>query len=405
MTINGTDITQFHAILLSKHIQPAAVTTYTYWLRQGLGPLNYGHKETFKIIKLTIYLEDSSEDAVADDISNLMTALKSCTLKFDDLTKYFDCTIADSLSDPDTMIAPGVHQLDVTLNSSYAYLPAVSVPLTSQSQTVTAQGNLPSPAVVTLTPTQDIGAVALTGLSKKPIIVKNLHANAPVTIDGEACTVTEPDIETVLTEAQGANKWLFRKYSMASLANPDDGDIHFLPTKDTIPGNQSYTQQLISDGVDLVHNVGYDYLGYLKTAVQVSAAKTVTLHLYHDDGASVYLNGTQVYGHNYHMIDWDSTGAATVTLTLTVGWNTVEIIWIQHYGPDGIYGITPVLGTQVDALNCKHATPDNPGGIVNKYGDTDMWQFPALSPGVQTVTTDTLLDTVGVGIQYHPKFM
>lgn len=405
MTINGTDITQFHAILLSKHIQPATVTTYTDWLRQGLSPLSYGCKETFKSIKLTIYLEDATEDAVADDISNLMTALKSCTLKFDDLSKYFDCTIADSLSDPDTMIAPGIHQLDVTLNSSYAYLPAVTVPLTAQSQTVTAQGNLPSPAVVTLTPTQDIGAVTLTGLSKKPIKVSNLHAGAPVTIDGEACTVTEPDIETVLTEAQGAGKWLFRKYSMAALANPDDTDIHLLPTKATIPGDQPYTQQLISDGADLYKGGGYDYLGYLKTAVQVSAAKTVTLHLYHDDGASVYLNGTQVYGHNYHMVEWDGTGAATVTLNLAAGWNTIEIIWIQHYGPDGIYGVTPVLSSQVDALNCKHATPDNPGGIVNKFPDTDFWQFSTLSPGAQTVTTDTALATCGVSIQYRPKFL
>ena len=78
---------------------------------------------------------------------------------------------------------------------------------------------------------------------------------------------------------------------------------------------------------------------------------------------------------------------------------------VQHYGPDGIYGITPVLGTQVDALNCKHATPDSPGGVVNKFGDTDMWQFPALQPGAQTVATGTPLATCGVAISYKPKSM
>ena len=403
MMINNTDISVYHASLNNDLvISPATVTIYDDWLRKAPNPVYVGKQETFKAITFTAVIKDESDEAVDMDISNLANALEKCTAKFDNINRYFDCTL--SKCDPERW-ATGVYQLSIELKSAYAYLPPVPVTLIAQSQTITTQGNLPSPAVVTLTPTQDIGAVTLTGLAKRPIIVKNLHAGAPVTIDGEACTVTEPDIETVLTEAQGANKWLMRKYSMAALANPDDTDIHLLPTKATIPTDQPYTQQLISDGADLYKGGGYDYLGYLKTAVQVSTAKTVTLHLYHDDGASVYLNGAQVYGHNYHCVADDGTGPATVTLNLIAGWNTVEIIWIQHYGPDGIYGVAPVLGTQVDALNCKHATPDSPGGVVNKFPDTDMWQFPALQPGDQTVTTDTPLGTVGVDIQYHPKFM
>ncbi len=589
MTINGTDITQFHAILLSKHIQPATVTTYTDWLRQGLSPLNYGCKETFKIIKLTIYLEDANEDAVADDISNLMTALKSCTLKFDDLSKYFDCTIADSLSDPDTMIAPGIHQLDVTLNSSYAYLPAVTVALSTVTQAVTngnfaggitgwnssgsnsavlspnvytttatgssssfyvaqsldtsthgkryflrarvrittdtshltelrlqlwdgasalvaksitgvqsgtwydlygvvdtssastsvgniaafaaydsaanaagavmeidgtdnhgvvlidmgtaanptpdysltadkmaakytdyfegtvprpftVQGNLPSPAVVTLTPAQDVGAVTLTGLSKGPIKVSNLHAGAPVTIDGEACTVTEPDLDTVMTTAMGSGKWMMRKYQAPNLMSPDTADPEIAPTLGIIPADSAYTQQLVSDAADLYHNKGgYDYVGHLKTAVYVASAKTVMLQMYHDDGAAVYLNNAQVYSCAHVMapdaIDPSWRTHASVTLNLTAGWNRIDIIWIQHYGGDGIWDVSPTFSSAVSQLNAYYARDASPTGTVNKFPDTDMWQFPTLQPGDQTVTTDTPLATCGVDIQYHPKFL
>lgn len=408
MTINGADIIQYHAILLSKHIQPAAVTTYADWLRHGLTPLNYGQKETFKIVKLTIYLEDTSEDAAADDISNLMTALKTCTLKFDDLEKYFDCTVADSLSDPDTMIRPGVHQLDVTLNSAYAYLPPVTVSLPGQSGTVTAQGNLPSPAIVTLTPTQDIGSVTLSGLTKKPITVSSLHAGAPVTIDGEAGLVTEPDLDTIMTSAMGAGKWLFRKYSAGSMLSPDTADPEIAPTYDTITAGGAYTQQLIADTADLYHGKGgYDYIGHLKTGVYAASAKSITFTFYHDDGVSVYLNGAVTYSCPHveapgaPIAGWNNPAA--VTLNLQTGWNKIEFIWIQHYGDDGIWAITPVMAGQVDQLNAFYARDTSPGGSVNKFPEADMWAWPAVQPGTQAVFVSS--PACGVGIQYKPKFM
>lgn len=401
MTIDSVDISAYNAILLSKDIQAAKVEIYTDWLRSALNPIYEGRQETFKIIKLSFLIKDENLNACIADISGLVKALEKCTIKFDDISYYYDCTMS---ADSDAKIIDfNNYQLDVTLQSGYAYLPPISTTLSGTSQTIAAQGNLPSPAIVTITPSQDIGALKLSGLTKKPITVSSLHANVPVTIDGEKCLVTEANLDTTITSDTGAGKWIFRKYSMANIADPDNTDINVLPTLDMIPAGQTYIQQLVADTSSLYQYGGYDYLGYLKTAVSVSSAKSITFYFYHDDGASIYVNGVQAYGHNYHHVPQDSTGAATATLNLTAGWNKIEIIWIQHYGTDGIWGVTPVMGSQVEQLNCYHSLDESSTGVINKFPDCDMWEFPTIQPGDNTVSIDS--NVCGVEVSYKPKSM
>lgn len=40
---------------------------------------------------------------------------------------------------------------------------------------------------------------------------------------------------------------------------------------------------------------------------------------------------------------------------------------------------------------------------VNKYGDTDMWGFPKLEPGANTITVDK--SSVDINIKYKPRFI
>lgn len=40
---------------------------------------------------------------------------------------------------------------------------------------------------------------------------------------------------------------------------------------------------------------------------------------------------------------------------------------------------------------------------VNKYGDTDMWGFPKLKPGANTITVDK--SSVDINIKYKPRFI
>lgn len=545
--IDGVSAAQYHATLLSYTISPAHVEVYSDWMRGALTPLLYGSQKKYVEIKMTLLIENDDADSVQTDISDLSGALVKSTLKFTDRQTYYDSWAAGN-AEP-TLVNPRTYQYDITLNAAYAYLPAVSQTLTGQTGIITALGNLPSPAVVTLTPTQDIGTVTLTGLTKRPIVVHDLHAGAPVVIDAKG-TITEADYEGSITETQGVGKWLFRKYSMVAFANPDNPDVRIYPTKDTIPAGQTCRQRLIPDGSTLYQGGGYDYLGYLKTAVQIAGAanrkvryikdwthgsdatpydwwmeiqaysngqnvalgkpvtadftpefsapgdhggedvdlsevtngnytnqtdsgtkdgnlhyvqvdlgqayeldfvrvwhwytdgrtfhgtktevsedgqnwytlydsavngeyqetasghtmtvgaRSVTLKLCHDDGCGIYVNGIWTYAQRWSQTAQDP---ATVTLNLFSGWNTIEIIWIQHYGPDGVYGITPVLGTQVDALNCAKAVHGAAGEIINKFPDTDLWSFPVLQPGENPVSIDST--ACGVRVEYNPKFM
>lgn len=565
VTIIGTDSEQYHATLLNKDIQPATVIVYRDWMRQGLNPLNYGTKQTYKIIKLSFYVEDVSEDAVTDDISGLCAALQSCTLKFSDLSKYYDSDLADSSPISDTKIRPGVHQLDVTLQSGFAYLPAVSTALTHVTQVIangnfasssnnlatgfslsgatavsctnnvqtfvatanaggltytapaghryfvsilmeassnlagirykngsnpsvviathdgsstykqlygianipssgatlfliadwstsgwqnisvqnfmaidmgtdasnplynltadqmaaivdqtgyfdgtkylpiTAQGNLPSPAIVTITPTQDIGSLTLTGLTKKPITVSNLHANAPVTIDGESCIVTEPDLDTIMTASMGTGKWMLRKYQVPNMFSPDTINASIVPDKSMITSGSAYTQQLISDALSLYQNSANNYLAHIKTGLYVASAKTITLKFLHDDGVNVLLNNTSVYSYAKAEDNNGNPGYPSVSLSLSAGWNRLEFLVLNHYGIGGIWGIQAALSAQVDQLNAYYARDPDLSGTVNKFPDCDMWSWPTISPGEQTVSVNSTVATVN--ISYKPKFL
>lgn len=53
------------------------------------------------------------------------------------------------------------------------------------------KGNIPTSAVVTITPTLSIQSATLTGFSDDPITIRNLKKDQAVILDGEAGTVTE----------------------------------------------------------------------------------------------------------------------------------------------------------------------------------------------------------------------
>lgn len=398
MLVNNIDITVFKAMLCSKDIQTADVITYDDWLRKALNPLYMGKTEQYKQIKLEILIAADDDENALTNISNLIKQFEKCIIKFDDLSFYYDCIISNKSHEK---VVIGTYELNVELKG-YAYKDTVTENMSNvHSKTINVDGNLPTPAIVTLTPSQDIGSVSLTGFTKKSIVISDLHAGVPITIDGENCLVTEADIESILTESQSANKWVFRKYSTPNIFSSDIFNADFIPTKLTIPANTSYKQKLIDDGTDLYNNGGYDYLGYLKTAVYTSSSKSFNIEFYHDDGCSLYVNNSIVYSMNHAQNI--PTARANATIALNPGWNTIEIIWIQHYGMDGIWGISPVLNTQVDALNCYYATKDNLTGLVNKFPDTDMWEFPNLQPGANIINIDS--NVCNVEIKYKPKYM
>ena len=397
--IDGISAAQYHATLLTYTISPARVEVYTDWLRNAPNPLVYGNQKKYVEIKMTLLVENVDADSVQTDISNLSNALVKSTLKFSDRRTYYDAWTASD-AEP-TLVNPRTYQYDITLNAAYAYLPAVSQTLIGQTGTISAQGNLPSPAIVTLTPTQDVGAVTLTGLTKRPIVVHDLHAGASVIIDGKG-PITEADLDTVMTEPMGAGKWMMRKYSEPNIFSPDTSGA-YTPTKSLIPSG-SYMQRLIADSDSLYQGGGDNYLGWLRTGLYVASAKSITFKFLHDDGVNVFFNGSSVYTCAYNETnDYWGTGYPSITLSLPAGWSTLEFLWLNHYGRDGIWGVTPIIASQVDKLNCSHASPAGILGTVNKFPDTDLWSFPVLQPGDNPVSIDSAV--CGVKVEYNPKFM
>jgi len=188
MLVNSIDINNFKAILLKKDIQSAEVIIYDDWLRQSNNPLYLGKQEKYKQIKLHLLIEDIDDESCLNDISNLIRQFEKCILKFDDLNFYYDCMIVDKSHE---RIAKGWYTLDIELKSGYAYKPAVTETLNHViSKTINILGNLSSPAIVTITVPVDTISITLTGFGDS-MIIKNLKANIPVIIDGEACLVTQ----------------------------------------------------------------------------------------------------------------------------------------------------------------------------------------------------------------------
>lgn len=398
----GEDVSTYHAQMIGEQdIQPATAVTFSDWMRQSVNPLLYGVKSEFKIVKVSLLIKDSTRSACMLDISRLCADLQRCTTKFLNEPYFYDCqmiaTPALTRKSGDTR-----WQLDVTLQSGFAYLPAVSTALTGQSQSITAQGNLPSPAVVTITPAQDIGSLTLTGLTKKPITISNLHANAPVTIDGESCTVTEPDLDTIMTTGTGAGKWMVRIYNMPNMFSPDTINADHVPTKSDIPSDYAYRQNLIS-GESTWRTPASNQLLHFKTGLYVSSAKSITLDFYHDDGVNVLLNDASVFSCAHAEDGGGNPGKGTAVLNLNAGWNKLEFLLLNHYGIGGIWGFKSPVESMVDQLNAYYARDADPSGTVNKFSDCDMWSWPAISPGEQTVAINSAVAAASVA--YKPKFM
>lgn len=191
MLVNNIDISSFKAQLLKKDIQTAEIVIFDDWLRQSSDPLYLGKKEKYKPIKLEIFVDDTTNEAALNDISNLTKQFEKCIIKFKDLSFYYNCTI---VSKSHVMKSIGKYILNVDLKSSFAYKTEIIEALEHvSSKVINVPGNQDSPAIVEITPTIDMVDITVTGLGDT-FTVKNLTANKKVIVDGENGLVTTNDV-------------------------------------------------------------------------------------------------------------------------------------------------------------------------------------------------------------------
>lgn len=191
MLVNGIDISTFGITTYNRDIQAAEVVTYDDWLRNAAYPTFIGQKEYFKDINVTFFFRGNTEQIVTENISNFIKLLEKCTIQFDKLDFYYDCTIVTSKI---KRYAPGTQQqLEVTLKSSYSYKDYISIQASNvNSVTINNPGNLSAMAVVNITPSTNLGSTIIGSFS-----INNLAVGQSIIVDGEQILVTQ----------NGANKY------------------------------------------------------------------------------------------------------------------------------------------------------------------------------------------------------
>ena len=188
MLVNNIDVATFGVLSVDRDIQLSEVTTYEDWLRKGLSPVINYQKEYFKKIKCKFFLRGKSHEDVLSNISNFTSELKRCTLKFDDLDFYYDCTLETS-----NIVHHNILEktLEIEFKCAYTYKTAITENMDKQNtKVINSPGNLPSAAIVSIVVPIDTISYTINGF-EDIIVVNNLHANMPVLIDGEKCMVIE----------------------------------------------------------------------------------------------------------------------------------------------------------------------------------------------------------------------
>ena len=193
MKINSKDISLLKCKLLELDIGPAK-RDVKYEFLNGRS-LNYVRTDnenyTFKPIKLKIEIYADSRDEYETCKSNLAAELIECTLQFDNIpgktyTGYLNGDI--SVDEKGTWIG-------VVTCKLYAVCEGAQVTNEFTKQlTFTNFGNSKGPAIVEISTSVALVQLTIAGLTKEPIIVKNVARDVPLIIDGEKCVITQDGV-------------------------------------------------------------------------------------------------------------------------------------------------------------------------------------------------------------------
>lgn len=185
------------------------------------------------------------------------------------------------------------------------------------------------------------------------------------------------DAQKLANTQAGIDKWLFEKYDKGSYAQTE------WPTYSYIAGKTPTDSYLVDDGADLIKTIADNYIGLLRTGVYVETARTISFKYSGDDASRLYLNGTSV-----HAMGTGTSG--TLNLPLKQGWNTLEFIWIEGTGADGIFSIDKPIAKQVDIMSCYQAKTD--GQLTNIAS--------RVSTAETKMTDSSIISTVRTSTEY-----
>ena len=184
-------------------IQPKQIKTYTEWPEHSLDPICPWSPETqfFDVIiemivsgrtktEAEILISDVTSDFVNGNLFELDNVELSIRAEVTGIEKEF--------------IKKWDYKVTVTMQGWEKSAAQHTVAIKGTLQTVSIEGNQPTPCIVEITPSIDLASVEIDGIAynhifgdKEIITIRNLKAGKTVIINGEDCTVLQ----------EGANKF------------------------------------------------------------------------------------------------------------------------------------------------------------------------------------------------------
>jgi len=189
LLVNGADITTYGFAVLKRNINPPVFEVFGQeWPRNRPYPILGVKKPTYIPIDISLYHSGTVQD-FEEDRSKLMQALQTCTLKFSDLTFYFDCDL-ETGEDVQKFIF-SMREFKLNFKCYLKYTAEVTKTANDKlADTIVNGGNLESGAVITITPSTDMTDFTIT-IEGDSFDLSDLTTATPVVIDGVNMTVME----------------------------------------------------------------------------------------------------------------------------------------------------------------------------------------------------------------------
>ncbi|MGL4742271.1 MAG: phage distal tail protein [Sarcina sp.] len=189
MRINNIDIKKFGAKVEKKYISTSNIEVIAEWNKNSKVPHLLDSIITFKTIKIELLFRAFNRDAILKNISNFMTNVIECDIKFRNLSNNYHCYFQQS----DEREAGLDDWLFVDLEFiGYEYSDEIELNCSNVSnKQIDVVGNKQVPIILEIIPTIDTIDLVINGLSEDPIKIKNLKANKKITFDSYKGTVLE----------------------------------------------------------------------------------------------------------------------------------------------------------------------------------------------------------------------
>ena len=192
MTINGTDVSTYHAYQHSVEFAYNKIKQDSEWIRSAVLPHFGSSYMDFKKFKVTLMVKGSSRDGIHADVSKILGLFVGpVTIVLDNFSHTFKATLADFTVQERSM--KRFHKLILTL-TGYEYGTEVESVAQSAGKTFTLTNPgtaFFSPMKIEFTPASAISSLTLTGICKNPVtladesvVLTSLESGKAVLLDG-----------------------------------------------------------------------------------------------------------------------------------------------------------------------------------------------------------------------------